>query len=35
MLQVEKADRYLYGDKHDIIKALIQYEVLKATNGKA
>lgn len=35
MLQVEKADRYLYGDKDDIIKALTQYEVLKAKNGNA
>jgi len=33
MLQVEKADRYLYGDKLDITKALEQYEILKARNG--
>lgn len=33
MLQVEKADRYLYGDKLDITKALEQCKILKARNG--
>lgn len=33
MRQVEKADRYLYGDKDDITNAIEQYEVLKTKNG--
>lgn len=33
MLQFEKADRYLYGDKLGITKALEQYETLRARNG--
>ena len=33
MHQVEKADRYLYGDKSDILKAIDQYEALKAKHN--
>ncbi|WP_431294156.1 DUF4238 domain-containing protein [Pedobacter sp. P26] len=33
MHQVEKADRYLYGENSDILKALDQYDELKARNS--
>ncbi|MDN3587873.1 DUF4238 domain-containing protein [Pedobacter aquatilis] len=33
MHQVEKADRYLYGEKSDILKAINQYDELKMRNG--
>lgn len=34
MLQVEKADRFLYGSEIDIIKAVDQYEIVKNNNGQ-
>ena len=33
MHRVEKADRYLWGDKSDILKTIDQYEALKAEHN--
>lgn len=33
MHQVEKADRYLYGDKSDILEAINQYDVMKVKHN--